>query len=58
MRTRSEKLMDKVGQKIECDSCHKKKTFTSSWRMTDGAMIICPGCQEKPNFKNKVMVNI
>ncbi len=44
MKTRSEKLIAKIGQKTLCDGCDKKKIFTSSWMMDIDRLIYCPEC--------------
>ena len=46
MKTRAEKLHDKIGDKIQCDFCHQNKRFDSSWMMTEGPMFACPECVE------------
>jgi hypothetical protein len=56
MKTKSENLLDKVGHKVECDICHKRKEFTDGWMMSMGKIIICPECQ--PKQKGLIMVSI
>ena len=42
--TLAEKLQEKMGHKIECGFCSKKKILTPQWRMNTGHKIICPTC--------------
>jgi NAD-dependent SIR2 family protein deacetylase len=58
MLTRSEKLRQKIGHKVECDMCHQKKEFTDNWRMSTDKIIICPECQLKPENRARGMVSI
>jgi len=58
MKTLSEKLREKMGHKVLCNLCGKKKLFNENWRMTEGHLVICPDCTNKPALNNKVLVSI
>jgi len=58
MKTISEKLQDKLGSKVMCDYCKKKKTFNSNWKMSKGSTVVCPDCQPEVLSKGGVLVSI
>ncbi len=49
MRTRSEKLRDKIGLKVTCDGCREKKIFGMNWLIDCARKIFCPECNTKPH---------
>lgn len=44
MLTKSERLINKVGHKITCEHCGKKKILDYRWNMTEDKRLACPSC--------------
>jgi len=42
--TFSEKLRKKIGTKVNCDFCHKKKILNTQWRINAERKVACPEC--------------
>ena len=57
-KTKSEKLIEQVGVKTECDFCHRIIPFRRNWMMTADKSIVCPGCQEKAAKAGNLLVSI
>jgi Zn finger protein HypA/HybF involved in hydrogenase expression len=56
--TKSEQLLRKVGQPVECDFCHKNQPFARNWMMTSKKEVVCPKCQDKVLKSGELMVSI
>lgn len=57
-QTKSEKLLEKIGQPVLCDICHKKSPFGNNWAMTGKKEVVCPGCQGKVSKSGELLVSI
>lgn len=57
-RTKCEKLLERLGEKVECDVCHNQKVFNQNWRMSGDKAVVCPECQGGVLKVGKVLVNI
>lgn len=57
-KTKSEKLLDRIGQPVECEVCNRQKPFTGTWFMTEGKVVVCPECRGEVSKSGKVLVNI
>ncbi len=58
--TKSEKLLKQVGQKVECDFCHKLIPFGDNWLwlMTAKREVVCPNCQDRVRKTGILLVSI
>jgi hypothetical protein len=48
-----EKLKRKLGHKVLCDICLKKKVLDLKWCISKEHKVICPECQ--PNFTGTII---
>jgi len=58
MKTIAEKLEGKVGHKVQCSICEKRKEFDYRWCMTADKNIVCPGCLRKAMNERLLLVSI
>jgi len=65
--TKSEQLLLKIGELVECDICHKKEIMGTNWMMTAekddrGHFInkkaVCPRCQRTVAATGALLVSI
>ena len=65
--TKSEQLLLKIGQEVECDMCHQQVLMTDNWKMTayrddNGNFVdkkaVCPICQPSAMRNNLLLVSI
>ena len=65
--TKSEQLLLKMGQLVECDICHKQVIMNKSWMLTakrdNGGRFfdkkaVCPACQSSVAKNGDLLVSI
>ncbi len=56
--TRSEKLLNRVGNLELCDNCLKEYPFNRGWMMTSKKEVICPECQNAVLKRGGLLVSI
>lgn len=57
--TKSEKLIEKEGELVECDVCGRRSVFNRfTWRMDDKRNAVCPACQPTVAKSGSVLVSI
>lgn len=57
-KTISEKLQDRIGKKVECSVCHKRKCLTYRWGIHQFKAPVCPTCQPKVVSQGGIIVSI
>lgn len=58
-KTKTEKLLDRKGQLIECEVCRRQKLFIGPWMMTaPDKVVVCPDCLPGIIKSGKTLVNI
>ena len=65
--TKSELLLQKIGELVDCDTCHQQTIMTNQWMMTanrdkDGNFFdnktVCPQCQPELASNGELLVTI
>ena len=65
--TKSEQLLLKIGQEVECDMCHQQVLMTDNWKMTayrddNGNFVdkkaVCPSCQPELAINGTLLVSM